>query len=147
LINHLFTLILGINGEKSMLIDHIGIAISDYHRSKVFYSKVLQPLGIELVAEVDGWAGFGKHGKGDFWLGVDEKIQFPMHIAFLAASREEVNQFYAAAIAAGAKDNGKPGLRVKYHADYYAAFVFDPDGHNIEAVCHLADDRMNTKIT
>ncbi|MGI9318351.1 MAG: VOC family protein [bacterium] len=123
-----------------MLIDHIGLAISDYDRSKQFYSKVLAPLDIMLVAEVQGWAGFGKNGKGEFWLGIDQKTQFPMHIAFLAESREKVNQFYEAAIAAGAKDNGKPGLREIYHADYYGAFVIDPDGHNIEAVCHRGED-------
>ena len=119
-----------------MLIDHIGLAVSDYDRSKQFYSKVLATLEIELIAEVQGWAGFGKNGKAEFWFGIDEKAQHPMHIAFLAESREKVNQFYNAAIAAGAKDNGMPGLREIYHADYYGAFVTDPDGHNIEAVCH-----------
>ncbi len=85
-----------------MLIDHIGLAISDYDRSKQFYTKVLAPLDIVLVAEVQGWAGFGKNGKGEFWFGIDERTQYPMHIAFLAESREKVNQFYEAAIAAGA---------------------------------------------
>ena len=123
-----------------MIIDHIGIAISDYDRSKQFYSKSLAPLNIELIAEVQGWAGFGKNGKAEFWFGPDHKIQSPMHIAFVAESREQVNQFYEAAIAAGAKDNGKPGIREIYHADYYGAFVIDPYGHNIEAVCHRGED-------
>jgi len=123
-----------------MLIDHIGLAISDYDRSKQFYSKALAPLDIVLVTEVKGWAGFGSNGKGEFWFGIDEKTQYPMHIAFLAESREKVNQFYEAAIAAGAKDNGKPGLRKIYHENYYGAFVIDPDGHNIEAVCHREED-------
>lgn len=119
-----------------MLIDHIGIAISDYDRSKQFYSKVLATLDITLVMEVEGWAGFGKDDKAEFWFGPDEIVQPPMHIAFLAENREKVDQFYKVAIAAGAKDNGGPGLRPIYHAQYYGAFVIDPDGHNIEAVCH-----------
>ena len=123
-----------------MIIDHIGIAISDYDQSKEFYTKVLAPLDIKLVAEDQGWAGFGKNGKPDFWFGTDKKTQSPMHIAFIAESREKVNQFYEAAIAAGAKDNGKPGIRAIYHSDYYSAFVIDPDGHNIEAVCHREEN-------
>ena len=119
-----------------MLIDHIGLAISDYERSKQFYIAVLAPLDIELMIEIEGWAGFGKKGKGEFWFGVDDKVQHPMHIAFRADTREQVDQFYEAAIAAGATDNGRPGLREIYHKDYYGAFVIDPDGHNIEAVCH-----------
>jgi len=104
-----------------MIIDHIGMAISDYEKSKKFYSKVLAPLGIELVTEVQEWAGFGKNGKPEFWFGVHEKAQYPMHIAFSASSREEVNKFYEVAILAGAKDNGKPGVREIYHPNYYGA--------------------------
>jgi catechol 2,3-dioxygenase-like lactoylglutathione lyase family enzyme len=123
-----------------MIIDHIGIGISDYDRSKQFYSTVLAPLNIALVIEVQGWAGFGRNGKAEFWFGPDNKIQSPMHIAFLADSREEVIKFYEAAIAAGAKDNGRPGIREVYHSNYYGGFVIDPDGHNIEAVCHRGVD-------
>ena len=123
-----------------MIIDHIGIGISDYDRSKQFYSTVLAPLNIALVIEVQGWAGFGRNGKAEFWFGPDNRIQSPMHIAFLADSREEVVKFYEAAIAAGAKDNGRPGIREVYHSNYYGAFVLDPDGHNIEAVCHRGVD-------
>lgn len=121
-----------------MIIDHIGFAVTDHEKSREFYSKALAPLGIELLAEDQGWSGFGKRsdGKADIWFGEDDKPQNPMHIAFSADSREMVDQFYDAAIAAGAKDNGKPGLREIYHANYYGAFVFDPDGHNIEAVYH-----------
>jgi len=119
-----------------MIIDHIGIAISDYEKSKEFYSKVLLPLNIRLVAEVQGWAGFGKNGKPEFWFGTSDNAQRPMHIAFLAENRAAVNQFYQAAISAGARDNGKPGIREIYHPNYYGAFIIDPDGHNIEAVCH-----------
>lgn len=119
-----------------MIIDHIGLAISDFEQSKAFYSTSLAPLNIELVAEVHGWAGFGRNGKPDFWFGPHVKTQHPMHIAFLAESRDQVDQFYEAAISAGGKDNGKPGIRDIYHPNYYGAFVIDPDGHNIEAVCH-----------
>ena len=122
-----------------MLIDHIGIAVSNYSTSKAFYTKALAPLGIEQVGEDQGWAGFGKDGQGAFWFGEDDVIQSPMHIAFVADTRAQVDQFFEAAIAAGAKDNGKPGLRKRYHASYYGAYVTDPDGHNIEAVCHLTE--------
>jgi catechol 2,3-dioxygenase-like lactoylglutathione lyase family enzyme len=123
-----------------MIIDHIGIGISDYDRSKQFYSTVLAPLNIALVIEVQGWSGFGRNGKAEFWFGPDNKIQSPMHIAFLADSREEVVKFHEAAIATGAKDNGRPGIRELYHSNYYGAFVIDPDGYNIEAVCHRGVD-------
>lgn len=123
-----------------MLIDHIGVAISDYERSKEFYLKALAPLNIGLVVEIQGWAGFGRNGKTDFWFGPDDTVQSPMHIAFVAESREKVEQFYTAAIAAGARDNGKPGVRPEYHRNYYGAFVIDPDGHNIEAVCHQEEN-------
>ena len=119
-----------------MIIDHIGFAISDHDKSKAFYTAALAPLGIGLVMEVEGWMGFGKKGKPEFWFGVGDKPHEPMHIAFLADNREQVRQFYAAALAAGGKDNGAPGVREIYHPDYYGAFVLDPDGHNIEAVCH-----------
>ena len=125
-----------------MPIDHIGLAISDVKISKAFYTKALAPLGIVPVGEDQGWVGFGKNGIGDFWFGEGDKIQHPMHIAFAAESREQVNQFYEAAIAAGAKDNGKPGIRAIYHPDYYGAFVTDPDGHNIEAVCHHGESTL-----
>ena len=119
-----------------MLIDHISLSISDVERSKQFYTRVLATLDIEQVGETHGWIGFGRNGKGDFWFGVDDEAQHPMHFAFLAESRAQVDAFHAAAIKAGGKDNGKPGLRPEYHPDYYGAFIIDPDGHNIEAVCH-----------
>jgi len=121
-----------------MIIDHIGLAISDYEQSKTFYTRALAPLGIELMVEVQGWAGYGKGEKAAFWFGQDDYVHAPIHIAFVADSRAKVDQFYKAALAAGAKDNGKPGIRDEYHPDYYGAFVIDPDGHNIEAVCHKA---------
>ena len=119
-----------------MLIDHIGLSVSDYERSKAFYSKVLAPLDVTLIMEVKGFAGFGKRGKPEFWIGESPNTQVPMHIAFVAENREAVRQFYDTAIQAGAKDNGAPGIREIYHPNYYGAFVLDPDGHNIEAVCH-----------
>lgn len=125
------------------MLDHIGIPVSDYPRSKAFYLAVFEPLGYGLVMEVgpdrtgDGsyTAGFGEGGKPDFWITTSE-IQGHNHVAFVAPDRASVRTFYEAALAAGARDNGPPGLRPKYHKDYYGAFVLDHDGHNIEAVCH-----------
>ena len=120
-----------------MIIDHIGFEISDYEKSKAFYIACLAPLGITQVMEFEGVAaGFGKEGKPEFWFGPHSEPHKPMHIAFTAESREQVDQFYQAALAAGAADNGGPGIREEYHPNYYGAFVLDPDGHNIEAVCH-----------
>ena len=119
-----------------MIIDHIGFAISNTEASKAFYNQALKPLNIELVMEVEGWVGYGRDGKAEFWFGEHEYKQLPMHIAFVADNRDQVDKFYEAAIAAGGKDNGKPGIREIYHPNYYGAFVIDPDGHNIEAVCH-----------
>jgi catechol 2,3-dioxygenase-like lactoylglutathione lyase family enzyme len=119
-----------------MIVDHIGFAVTDYEKSKAFFAKALAPLGIELVMEVQGWAGFGKAGKPELWFGPRGEKPAPLHIAFVAESREQVRAFYAAALAAGAQDNGPPGIRKIYHPDYYGAFVIGPDGHNVEAVCH-----------
>lgn len=119
-----------------MIIDHIGFVVSDYEKSKNFYLKCLSPLNIELVMEVEGWAGFGRNEKPEFWFGPDGDAHQPLHVAFTADSREQVKQFYEAALKAGGKDNGAPGIREIYHPNYYGAFVIDPDGHNIEAVCH-----------
>jgi len=93
-----------------MIIDHIGLAVSDYHKSKAFFSKALAPLGIELVVEVEGWAGFGRGGKPEFCFGKHTETQRPMHIAFTADNRAQVRDFYGAALAAGGSDNGPPGL-------------------------------------
>ena len=119
-----------------MIIDHVGIAVADLARSKAFYGKALAPLGIGLIMEVEGAAGFGREGKPEFWFGQETGPKTRSHVAFLAASREDVRRFHEAALAAGGTDNGAPGLRPHYHASYYGAFVLDPDGHNIEAVCH-----------
>ena len=119
-----------------MIFDHVSLAIRDYARSKRFYSAALAPLGIVLVKEFDQWAGFGRDGAPQFWFGIGGEPQLPLHIAFAADSRAQVRDFHAAALAAGGRDNGGPGIRAQYHPNYYGAFVIDPDGHNIEAVCH-----------
>ena len=126
------------------MIDHIGFPVSDYARSKAFYLKALAPLGYALVKEIGAdlteagspAAGFGQNGKPDFWIGGEGGLDKPVHVAILAADRASVDSFYEAALSAGGKDNGAPGLRPRYHENYYGAFVLDPDGHNIEAVCH-----------
>jgi catechol 2,3-dioxygenase-like lactoylglutathione lyase family enzyme len=119
------------------ILDHVGIAVSDMDRSKAFYTKALAPLGSSLLMDYGVAAGFGK-GKPDFWLGGARQPGpiTPVHVCFAAASRDEVDAFYRAAIEAGGKDNGPPGLRPMYHPNYYGAFVYDPDGHNVEAVFH-----------
>jgi len=122
-----------------MIIDHIGLAVSDYGKSKDFLSKALAPLGISVVMEVEGWAGLGKAGKPELWFGEHTGPHAPMHIAFIAENRAQVRAFYSAALAAGGTDNGPPGVREIYHPHYYGAFVIGPDGHNIEAVCHTAE--------
>jgi catechol 2,3-dioxygenase-like lactoylglutathione lyase family enzyme len=129
------------------ILDHIGINVSDYERSKAFYAKALAPLGIELVMEYGKAAGFGRDRKPDFWVGEGvtrfQKPEHldpitPVHVSFVARSRAEVDAFHEAALAAGARDNGAPGVRAEYHPGYYGAFVIDPDGHNLEAVIHTA---------
>lgn len=119
-----------------MIIDHLGIAVSDVARSKTFFSQALAPLDIVLITEVAGWVGYGRGGKPEFWFGAGKEPQRPMHLAFVADSRAAVRAFYEAALAAGATDNGPPGIREIYHPNYYGAFVIGPDGHNVEAVCH-----------
>ncbi len=127
-----------------MIIDHIGLQVIDYERSKAFYRLALTPLGIGLVMEIGSEltgdhpaCGFGRDGKPEFWIaGTAERAVSPTHVAFVAANRSEVDAFHAAAMAAGGVDNGGPGLRPIYHTNYYGAFALDPDGNNIEAVCH-----------
>ena len=119
-----------------MIIDHIGIAVSDAARSKEFYSRALAPLGIEVLMEVQGHVGLGRGTKPEFWLAAREEDIRPIHVAFVADDRAQVDAFHAAALEAGGADNGPPGVREIYHPDYYGAFVLDPDGHNVEAVCH-----------
>jgi catechol 2,3-dioxygenase-like lactoylglutathione lyase family enzyme len=127
------------------MIDHVGFAISNYERGKAFYGAALAPLGYTLIMEVEAHqnqsgypaAGYGIGRKPDFWIGGEGKLEKPLHVAIVANDRSSVDAFHRAALAAGGKDNGAPGLRPHYHPNYYAAFVLDPDGHNIEAVCHV----------
>jgi catechol 2,3-dioxygenase-like lactoylglutathione lyase family enzyme len=127
------------------MIDHIGFPVSDYARSKAFYEKALAPLGYTLIMEVQQHdndvpaAGFGAGGKPDFWIGGEGGLNHALHIAIAVKDRATVDAFYTAALAAGGKDNGAPAIRAHYHPNYYGAFVLDPDGHNIEAVCHAAE--------
>jgi catechol 2,3-dioxygenase-like lactoylglutathione lyase family enzyme len=125
------------------MIDHTGVVVSDYAMSKAFYEKALAPIGYVLMMEIPaavtghaGVAGFGEPPKPDFWISSGTANKPPIHIAFRVPTREQVDAFYRAALAAGGTDNGAPGLRPHYHPNYYGAFVRDPDGHNIEAVCH-----------
>ena len=118
------------------MLDHIGIDVQNYEKSKAFYKAALAPLGYELIVEVQGWAGFGVGGKPDFWIQGGKQTTPRIHVAFRSENREMVRAFYQAALKAGGKDNGPPGIREIYHPHYYGAFVLDVDGHNIEAVCH-----------
>ncbi len=117
------------------MFDHIGFAVRDFQKSRAFYDKALRPLGYSVLREGDGWAAFGEAGRTRLWIGAEGVPPGGFHIAFEARSRAEVREFHAAALAAGGRDNGAPGTRERYHPDYYAAFAFDPDGMNVEAVC------------
>lgn len=127
------------------MIDHMGLQVSNLTASKDFYQKALAPLGYALIMELTkeqtggfAGAGFGVPPHPDFWIGEGTPNQPPIHVAFRAADQASVDAFYTAALAAGGRDNGAPGLRPQYHPNYYGAFVLDPDGHNIEAVFHGA---------
>lgn len=125
------------------MIDHISFGVSDFAKSTAFYSSALAPLGMTRLFDVpmEHTGGVNVTGYGQdrpiFWIAEEKTTTGMLHVAFTAMSRDAVDAFYAAALAAGGTDNGAPGLRPHYHADYYGAFVLDPDGHNIEAVCHL----------
>jgi catechol 2,3-dioxygenase-like lactoylglutathione lyase family enzyme len=126
------------------MIDHTGITVSDLSASKDFYRTILSPLGYRICLELEGAVGFGAQQSanddpgGDFWLSSGQAHVPRTHVAFRANSKQQVDRFFREAIAAGGKDNGAPGLRPRYHPRYYAAFVLDPDGYNIEAVFHQA---------
>ena len=129
------------------MIDHIGFPVSDYAKSKAFYTKALAPLGYSLVMEIGAdvtesrvpAAGFGAGGKPDFWIGGEGGLEKPVHVAILAKDRASVDAFHRAALAAGGKDNGAPGLRPHYHANYYGAYFRDPDGNKLCVCCHEAE--------
>ena len=118
------------------MLDHIGIRVKDFAKSRRFFLEALAPLGYGVVMEFENATGFGIGGKPDFWIAADPAPTTPLHIAFASPDRKTVAAFYSAALAAGGRDNGAPGIREHYHPNYYGAFVFDPDGNNVEAVCH-----------
>jgi catechol 2,3-dioxygenase-like lactoylglutathione lyase family enzyme len=125
------------------MLDHIGLRVTDIERAKVFYDKALAPLGVGMVMEVTAEQtgntpvyGYGEGSKPYFWIAQDAVATERLHVAFAADTRAKVDAFYKAAMAAGGRDNGPPGVREIYHPNYYGAFVLDADGHNIEAVCH-----------
>jgi|SRR5579862_303646 len=125
------------------MLDHIVFGVSNFSRSKAFYEAALAPLGYSMTMQIPAggenrrdYAGFGSQGLAYFWIGDGDALKGQIHVAFMAKDRAGVDAFYRAALAAGATDNGAPRLRAHYHPNYYAAFVIDPDGHNIEAVCH-----------
>jgi catechol 2,3-dioxygenase-like lactoylglutathione lyase family enzyme len=133
------------------MIDHVGISVADITVSKPFYEQALEPLGYKLIMEVTAEQTGGHSAAGfgaafpDFWIGQDGAPSQRTHVALRAKTRAEVDAFHAAALAAGGRDNGAPGLRPHYHEHYYGAFVLDPDGHNIEAVCHAPGDPADQK--
>jgi catechol 2,3-dioxygenase-like lactoylglutathione lyase family enzyme len=125
------------------MIDHTGISVRDIKKSKAFYTRALAPIGYTLLAEfpasVTGSsdvAGFGVAPRPDFWIASGTSNVPPIHVAFRVEDRRLVDEFHKAAMAAGGRDNGGPGVRAHYHPNYYGAFVLDPDGHNVEVVCH-----------
>jgi catechol 2,3-dioxygenase-like lactoylglutathione lyase family enzyme len=118
------------------VIDHLTLKVKDVQKARAFYAAALAPLGYEVLMEYEGGVGMGADKKPDLWIAEDPENTRPTHLAFAASSRRAVDAFHAAALAAGAKDNGKPGVRAEYHPTYYAAFVLDADGHNVEAVVH-----------
>jgi catechol 2,3-dioxygenase-like lactoylglutathione lyase family enzyme len=120
------------------MLDHIGLNVSDYDRSCEFYARALAPLGFSLLMEpVPRTGGFGSDGKPWFWITDQrEPATENVHVAFTAPDRATVDAFHAAALEAGGTDNGAPGIRELYHPDYYGAYVLDPDGNNVEMVCH-----------
>jgi catechol 2,3-dioxygenase-like lactoylglutathione lyase family enzyme len=124
------------------MFDHIGFGVTDFARSRAFYVRALAPLGITILREVTSAqtgggarAGFGAGGRAFFWIGTGGALTGRLHVAFAASDRAAVEAFHRAAIEACGIDNGPPGLRPHYHPDYCGAFVLDPDGHNVEAVC------------
>ena len=119
------------------MFDQVDLTVSDLERSRAFYAAALAPLGIVELASFENFVGFGREHP-QFWIGEGAPAQPSprTHVAFSAVTRLEVDSFWHAAIAAGGVDHGPPGLRAHYHPHYYGAFVLDPDGHNVEAVCH-----------
>ena len=118
------------------MIDHLGYGVSDLAASKAFYERALAPLGMRVVLEFPEAIGFGVEGKPWFWIEARRSPVTGVHVAFTAPDRETVDAFHAAALAAGGRNNGAPGVRAHYHPSYYGAYALDPDGNNVEAVHH-----------
>jgi catechol 2,3-dioxygenase-like lactoylglutathione lyase family enzyme len=122
--------------KETPMFDHMGFGVTNLANSKAFFLQALQPLGVAVAMEGPYGVGMGQNNKPSLWLYETKEKPAHLHLAFTAESRRQVDAFYKAAIAAGGKDNGAPGLRPHYHPNYYGAFVIGPDGHNVEAVCH-----------
>jgi catechol 2,3-dioxygenase-like lactoylglutathione lyase family enzyme len=136
-----------VTDELNLRLDHVTLSVADLPRAKVFYGTALAALGLEMVGEVTAeqsgsvpFVGFGVGRKGQLWLAEKGRQTPETHICFRALARADVRAFHAAGLAAGGRDNGGPGIREVYHPAYYAAFVIDPEGHNIEAVCFETED-------
>ena len=125
--------------SPSHVLDHVGLAVSDLAAARAFYVAALEPLGFGVVMEFPGVIALGLAGQPELWMHQGAPSA-PIHIAFHAADRARVDAFHAAALAAAGTDNGAPGLRPQYHPGYYGAYVLDPDGNNVEAVCHQPPD-------
>ena len=121
------------------MFDHIAVGVRDYAASKAFFLRALQPLGVTIVMEGPHGVGLGQKHKPSLWLYETTETPAHLHLAFAAETRRQVDDFHRAALEAGGRDHGAPGLRPHYHANYYGAFVIGPDGHNVEAVCHRAE--------
>jgi catechol 2,3-dioxygenase-like lactoylglutathione lyase family enzyme len=128
----------GVEGPvvRAFVVDHVSLRVRDLEASRCFYDAALTPLGFGVVRAREGGAAFGVEGADDFWILVGDTPSTNVHVAFAARDRAAVDAFYHAALEAGGRDNGAPGLRPEYHASYYGAFMFDPDGNNVEAVHH-----------
>jgi len=124
---------------ENMMFDHIGLSVRDLPKTRAFYTAALAPLGFVLQYDQDGVIAFGPPGKWALWFYGKGDGPTGIHIALSATTRAQVDAFHAAALAAGGKDNGAPGLRPHYTSTYYGAFVIDPDGHNLESVCYAAE--------
>jgi len=120
------------------MIDHVSVRVQDFSRLLTFYREALAPIGYKVIMEYPGAVGLGADGKPDLWLMQTDQPLNPTHVALSSGAREPIDAFYSAGLAAGGSDNGPPGLRLDYHPNYYGAFVLDPEGNNIEVVCHEA---------
>ena len=118
------------------MIDHLVLNVRELGESRRFFEQVLSPLGYGVAMSFPDWVGFGTSGKADFWLARRDPANTAVHLAFQCGKRKQVDEFHSAAMKAGGKDNGKPGIRRDYDPNYYAAYVLDLDGNNIEVVCH-----------